>query len=184
MMEKQKSKALFIEGESSEAVASLQQGFSKLFSQVLQGKMPKIYMGDGITTTIKKFKNNKREGISFLLLDLDGPEDDMAERLQHLDLNRYSGQVFWMVQEMEAWFLSQPALLDKLYGKGIAAKLPKKRPQLFSKPSSVLISLTKNTKRGEYHKVRDAVDFLENLDAQQLRKDFPEFDRLVRELAK
>ncbi len=144
--------------------------------------MPKIYMGDGITTTIKKFKNNQREGISFLLVDLDTEEENIAERLNELDLTEHAENVFWMIQEMEAWFLSQPELIDKLYGQSVAKRLTQKRAQLFEKPSRELMRITRGTPKGEYHKVRDAVDFLERLDAQRLRKDFPQFDELVTKL--
>ena len=170
---------LFIEGESSEAIASLRQGFNKLFSQVLAGKMPRIIMGDGLSTTVNKFKKNKRQGTSFLLVDLDTTEAKKADRLQELDLKDYDKFVFWMVQEMEAWFLSQHEVIDNLYGKGTAAKLTKKRPQEFKKPSVVLMDITRASKKGKYNKVKNAVEFLEKLDAIQLRKDFPEFDRLV-----
>ena len=183
-MERKTSKALFIEGEQSEAIASLRQGFNKLFSQVLKGKMPKIYMGNGITTTKIKFKNNKRDGISFILIDLDTIEEKKEEKLIELDLSTHSAQVFWMVQEMEAWFLSQHNVLNEIYGLEIANKLPKKKPQLFDKPSETLMELTKGTKRGKYNKVRDAVEFLEKLNAQQLQIDFPEFNRLIEELKK
>lgn len=178
------SKALFIEGESSEAIASLRQGFNKLFTQLLAGKMPKIYMGDGISTTIRKFKKNQREGVSFLLIDLDAPEAEMEQRFAELDLSDYQGRVFWMVQEMESWFLSQPEVVDKIYGKGVSNQLKQKRPQTITKPSAELMELTKSTKKGKYSKVRHAVEFLENLDATQLKKDFPEFKRLIDELEK
>lgn len=70
-MMKKTSKALFVEDEKSEAVASLRQGFNKLLSPILAGNMPKIYMGDGITRAIKKFRHSKRTGKSLLLIDLD-----------------------------------------------------------------------------------------------------------------
>ncbi|MEM9681580.1 MAG: hypothetical protein AAF901_14755, partial [Bacteroidota bacterium] len=59
-------KILFIEGASEEMVGSLSQGFTKLFQKVCSGKMPRIVMGNGKNTTIKKFKNNQRSEFSFL----------------------------------------------------------------------------------------------------------------------
>lgn len=182
MRNKKNSKALFIEGERSEAIASLRQGFNKLFSQLLEGNMPKIYMGDGITITIKRFKNNKRDGISFILIDLDTDIENLESRIDKLDLSNHTDNVFWMVQEMEAWFLSQPDVIDKLYGKNTSSKLTKKKAQLFKKPSTSLMDLTKSTKRGKYNKVRDAVDFLENLNAERLKIDFPQFKKLIERL--
>ena len=178
------SKALFIEGEKSEAIASLRQGFNKLFSKLLSGRMPKIYMGDSITQTIKRFKNNKRDGVSFLLVDLDAPLDEIENRFIELDLIHSREKVFCMVQEMESWFLSQPDVIDQIYGRGTSSKLKNKKPQDFTKPSKVLYNLTKSSKRGGYHKVKDAVDFLERLDAEKLQEDFPQFKKLIDELKK
>lgn len=87
-----------------------------------------------------------------------------------------------MIQEMEAWFLSQPDVIEKLYGKGTADKLVNKRAQLYEEPSRVLMNLTKNTKRGRYSKVKDAVDFLELLNPRKLEEDFPQFKSLIRKL--
>ena len=179
---KNDSKGLFIEGETSEAIASLRQGFNKLFNQSLSGKMPKIYMGDGITTTIRKFKNNTRNGISFLLIDLDDLEENKDSKIQELALKDHSDNVFWMVQEMEAWFLSQPAVIDEIYGKGISNKITSKRAQLFEKPSMELARITAGSRKGKYQKVAHAVELLEKLDARQLRIDFPEFDALIKRL--
>ena len=88
--------------------------------------------------------------------------------------------VFYMIQEMESWFISQPAILDDFYGEPISAKLAKKPAAAFTEPDKELQRLTKsNKKRGEYHKVRHGAQLLKMLDANKLYNDFSDFKRLI-----
>lgn len=93
-----------------------------------------------------------------------------------------------MIQEMENWFLSQPDILDEYYGKdltikkAISEKLPKKKASDIEHPDEKLQELTKNTKRGAYHKIRHGVELLKKLDATKLEKDIPEFKKLIEKL--
>ena len=86
-----------------------------------------------------------------------------------------------MVQEMEAWFISQPEIIEKYYGE--ALKLPKRPTKEISKPTEELQKATKKTRKGKYHKVKDGTALLEMLDAARLRKYFTEFDDLVSQLS-
>src|SRR5258708_5794242 len=82
--------------------------------------------------------------------------------------------VFWMVQLMESWFLADPEALAKYYGKDFLAgaiggtqdveKIPK---------SDVLHRLkqaSRNTTKGEYHKVKHAPHLLERLDPRRVQE--------------
>ncbi|MEM0992848.1 MAG: DUF4276 family protein [Bacteroidota bacterium] len=179
---KKKKKILFIEGSPDTSNGDLSKGFSKLLEQVLKGNMPKVLMGKGKLQSINKFKNSKA-AFSFLLIDLDNPEDLKEEELHKLDLAAYSERVFFMVQEVEAWFIAQPEILDKYYGIDLSKKLKNKDPKQIKKPSRLLEQLTKKNKINEpYHKVRHASELLERLDTQQLRTDFEEFDRLIEKI--
>lgn len=120
-------KILFIEGTADDTNGDLRRGFHKLLVQKLQGNMPRIKMGNGITTTIKAFKHNRMSELSFLLIDLDAPASERENKLTDHQLQHQQARVFFMIQEMEAWFLSQPELLNDFYGEIISSKIPRKK---------------------------------------------------------
>ncbi len=94
---------LFIEGTSDDSNGDLRQGFERLLKRDLAGKMPRIFFGNGQKQTIDEYKNTdvKLGDHRFLLIDLDGEDRDNLLKINALS----SGFVFFMVQEMEAWFL-------------------------------------------------------------------------------
>jgi hypothetical protein len=177
-------KILFIEGTSDDTNGDLRQGFHKLLKQKLSDNMPRIKMGNGITTTIKAFKNNRMSEYKVLLIDLDAAASAKPLKISAYQLNDQQDHVFFMIQEMEGWFFSQPHILDAFYGEEISTKIPKKHFQNIETPAKYLAGLTKNTKKGEYHKVRHGVKLLERLDAEQLVQDSPEFADLIEKLQK
>lgn len=173
-------KILFIEGTPDRSNGILSQGFHKLLKQVLDKNMPRIIMGKGKHQAINKFKNNRFQAIGFLLIDLDAPEDRRATVIEEESLDK--DYVFFMIQEMEAWFLSQPDVLIKFYGYDVTSRLPKRPPKEVPDPAMVLDQISRPTKKKKYHKVRDATILLEMLDAKALRIAFKEFDDLVSSL--
>ncbi|MEM9885096.1 MAG: DUF4276 family protein [Bacteroidota bacterium] len=176
-----KKKILFIEGTSDKSNGDLSQGFYKLLRQELEGNMPKIAMANGKMHAIKKFKNSK-SAFSFLLIDLDVSEELKEEQIMEMGLQKQEDWVFFMVQEIEAWFMSQPNILDDYYHIDISSKLKGKQPKKIKKPSEELKNLTKHLPKKTYHKVRHAADLLQRLNAQKLRIDFKEFDRLIEKI--
>ena len=166
-------KYLFIEGGTDTRNGNLRDGFSKLLERKLKGKMPRIVMGNGKNETIDKFKNFKGE--NYLLIDLDAPEERKIEDLKENGLFKNKDVVYYMIQEMEAWFLSQPETLDKFYNENISKKLKKKDAKLFSEPDKELFKLT----NGRYHKVIHGARILTLLDADKLINDFPDFKALI-----
>ncbi len=179
---------LFVEGSPDTTNGILRKGFEKLLEKQLGKNKPKIIPSEGKSQAIKKFlKNQLACDFALLLIDLDKPESELNNDLieNHLETKREN--VFYMVQEMENWFLSQPDKLDQFYGvdnngKKISDKIPKKKAIDFSEPDKVLEELSKNTKRGKYHKIRHGVELLQFLDADRLEKDFTEFARLITRL--
>ena len=169
---------LFIEGTTDDTNGDLRQGFENLLKKELEGKMPTIKLGNGITQTVDKFLHT--EGNNFLLIDLDGTTDTIEERLKHYKVPK--AQTFFMVQAMEAWFLSQPNILNDFYKKEL--KIPKKHASEISKPDVKLKELTKDLQKKEYHKVRHAVMLLSRLDVQKLKDTFPDFKALIEALKK
>lgn len=179
-----KSYILLIEGTTNDNNGDLKRGFNKLLSQKLSGKMPRIIMGDGKSMVIRKFKKLNKPNEKLLLIDLDKVESEKAKDLKKYQLELEKEFVFYMIQEMEAWFLSQPEILDAFYKTDISAKIPKKRPQAIKNPDRELIKYTKKTSKGAYHKVNHGTQLLELLDAEKLTQDFSEFAELIEKLAK
>lgn len=180
---------LFIEGESNSPNGDLLFGYKKLLEQKLKGKMPRIILGDGKKQTIDKFLNNRfGADKNLLLIDLDANEIEKENDLKENNLNSKSDFVFFMIQSMEAWFLSQPNILDDFFGKDsnsnkkISNKIPKKKASQIPNPYEFLKNLTKNSKRGTYHKIKHAVELLILLDAPKLEEDFIDFKRLIESL--
>jgi hypothetical protein len=164
---------LFVEGTNDDTNGDLRQGFDDLLKKELLGKMPRIILCNGINQTIDKFL--KADGVKFILIDLDGTVDTKADRLKEFKLPE--SQTFFMVQAMEAWFLSQPDMLAVYYKK--ALDIPKRPPQDIPQPDKVLRRLTATTKKGEYHKVSHAVELLGKLVMPKLKKDFPDVKQLI-----
>lgn len=174
---------LFIEGTSDDTNGDLRQGFENLLKKELAGKMPSIKLGDGMNQTITKFSNTVRkdsfgEGGKFLLIDLD--DDTKTQRLTTFKLPE--SETFFMVQAMEAWFLSQPEILNDFYKTDL--KIPKRNASDIPKPDDVLENLTKTTKKGKYHKVNHAVELLSKLDIVRLKEDFSDVKNLIDALKK
>ena len=180
---KQHNKMLFIEGTSDTSNGVLSQGFYKLLKKKLEGKMPKINMADGKNQAIKKFKNNKVSKKGYLLIDLDTVEQNKESEITNNSLTTYKEYSFFMIQEMESWFLSQPTILDHFYGKRISNSIPSKHAKDIPDPATFLERITKDTQKGKYHKVNHGTALLELLDATKLTADFDDFADLVKKIS-
>ncbi len=145
---------IFIEGEPNSPNGDPRQGFTKLLKQKLDGKLPRIILGGGKKQTIDKFLNNRLEADEFLLLiDLDNDESFRATDLIKHNLKPKSEDVFYMIQELEAWFLSQPDVLDKFYGldrngKTVSAKMSGRNTPEIPNPKEELLRITQNSREG------------------------------------
>ena len=174
-----KGKVLIIEGATDTRNGILRQGFHKLLVQKLEGKMPRIVMGEGKKQSIDKFLNYKNERSPHLLIDLDKDESKRNEDLKDNNLSEKGGIVYYMIQEMEAWFLSQSGTLDSYYSKNLSQKIPSRPVKDIPNPSDLLYQITDSTKKGKYHKVKHAVDLLSLLNADKLMTDFEDFNNLI-----
>lgn len=163
-------KMLFIEGDPA-----LREGFAVLLSKKLGHKMPRIKMGENQKNTIKAFMRDTSKK-RYVLVDLDASPTTRETRLQELET---PVNTFFMIQEMEAWFLSQPAILDTFYSSLLSEKIPKKNPQEIEKPSKKLQEWTHDTAKQKYHKVKHAVPLLKQLDPDRLEQDFQDFKNLI-----
>lgn len=175
---------LFVEGTNNKANGFLAQGFNKLLSKKLQGKMPKIIMAEDKHRAIKKFLNCKLTSKVNLLIDLDADEAKKQDQMNAHNLYVNKSSVFFMIHEMESWFISQPTVLDRYYCYKISKAIPDKHPKEIQNPSDFLHIITAPSKKGKYHKVRDGAELLALLDADRLMADFSDFNDLIEKLSK
>jgi hypothetical protein len=174
---------LFVEGTAGTDAGDLRQGFRCLLDQKIKGSMIRITMGNDKRATIDKFMNSRAK-TNFLLVDLDNEESYRSKDIKEYNLESKRNYAFYMIQEMEAWFLSQPVILDEFYGKGISKNIRVKDPKKIEKPDEVLQKLTESSRKGKYHKVKHGVELLKKLDADELCDKFDDFKRLIEELSK
>lgn len=149
--------------------------------------MPHVIMGDGKEQTIDKFltKPLALNEHRFLLIDSDQRMDSLTkqklvEQIKKRDnkkrLEPSTENVFFMVQEAEAWILSQSEILKRM---GLKANITQKcHASEIEKPSMVLFDIYRKS-GGQYHKVREFVKVLPMLDTNQLKNEFEEFDSLI-----
>lgn len=173
------TKILFVEGTSDDTNGNLREGFHRLLVQLLEGNMPRIKMGNGCQSTIRTFRNNRLSSHQFLLIDLDAPGTEKDNKINEYNLADYRSDIFFMIQEMESWFLSQPNILDEYYGESISSRIVRLNVESINEPDRFLRDLTRNTNRGKYHKVKHGVELLKKLDAHQLLQSSPEFSSLI-----
>ncbi|TVP56694.1 MAG: DUF4276 family protein [Nodularia sp. (in: Bacteria)] len=96
-------------------------------------------------------------------------------------------QCHLMVQTMEAWFIADIATLKKFYGKAFLENaIPKTlNVETIDKQNleRSLKAATRNTSKGEYHKIKHASKLLELLDVNKVRQASPSCDRLFMTLS-
>lgn len=88
-------------------------------------------------------------------------------------------QVHLMVQCMEAWIVSDPDALARHYGKNFHANRLPARPNLEEEPKAELYkklaAATRDSKKGEYAKIKHAARLLALLDAGKVGHRCPRF---------
>lgn len=175
---------LFVEGSSNINNGNLRIGFNKLLKQAGR-PMPQIEMSEDMAGAIRKFKLEVEKATPrferiLLLVDLDGPEETREEWLTRHSLSSCRAQVFCMIQEMEAWFLSQPEALYSFYRPPLPHTLPKTAPARVLHPAQELARCTKDHRpKGTYHKTGHGAQLLELLSLPKLQADFSDVARLV-----
>lgn len=150
----------------------------------------------GYKQTIKDFKADlEKDSNSLLLIDLDVPKSQKNTQIAAFELTDIAEKVFFMVQKMEAWILSQPDkialfaqkrnLRPKNTEKTIAENslLKGKHPEEIENPDSKLKTIfsqhfekydqrREKYKPADYGKLKDAPELLALLDFAQLIQDF------------
>lgn len=175
-------------------------GFRKLFSKAFEEEDLKIIVqnGSGITQTVNFFKQHATAvpGV-LLLIDLEAPKTNRNTVLAQYDLSDWQQSVFFMIQAMEAWILSQPDKIEQYFSNFRHGAerieddnlLKDVHPESIFHPDSVLNTIlsryfrvVKNgtVKKLKYHggKLKIAPDLIERLDFNALRATFEDVDRL------
>jgi hypothetical protein len=182
-------KVIYIEGTQELDNGDLRKAFAKVFEKELKGNMPRIVMGNGKNQTIDKFHSTPlgKDESRFLLVDSDGPvkdKMDVCTKYNQQKPNRKQdctkNNTYLMIQEAEAWILSQPEVLE--HHKVNTKKLPECNAMEIDSPSDKLAELYKNSGL-EYHKVRDFSQLFPDLDTVALKKYFSEFRNLMAALS-
>lgn len=205
---------IYIEGVQSENPAVLtidnsaifREKFHKLFSQQLSSTEFNLQIKPfgTVTKARKMLELMDSQGINaVLLIDLDAPKEQRDERL-----NQYkpfdTTKVFFMIQEMEAWILSQVDKIEE-FGKqeGLIRKreheqinnnslIKNKHPEQINKPSEKLDTIFRQyfdivkIRRGferkigkRYSKAKDGPKLIGLLELQILMQSFDEARKLV-----
>ncbi|MGL5890366.1 MAG: DUF4276 family protein, partial [Bacteroidia bacterium] len=100
-----------------------------------------------------------------------------------VNLSTHELSVFFMIQKMEAWLLSQPEILNSFYSTKSFDQYLNKNPKSFQKPDEEINRHARRTTKGEYHKIKHGITLLQLLDGSKLKKSFPEdFEQLIESL--
>lgn len=194
--------------QTSNNTTRLREGFSKLLRQVLleEDYNLEIKPSGGYKSAAKRFKELKEDQKeTVLLIDLDAPKTEKPQKLEELDLVSFKDEVFFMIQEMEAWILSQPDKIE-LFAKKEQFIIKDKEKIVadnnlikgkdiedIEKPSGRLSTIfvqhfqvekqrrgkSPKAKKRDYGKLKDAPSLLELLDLSILRKSFEDVESLI-----
>jgi phosphatidate phosphatase PAH1 len=127
----------------------LRSSLSKLLSQGIdnQAIRVKIEMGSGEKQTVTFFKAQPN---AYLLIDMDGRKENRPKRLAYFDLeeDNFKDKVYFMIQKMEAWILSQPDKINETFAANIKTQVTEsienyrtikdKHPEQIINPDDVL----------------------------------------------
>ncbi|MEA5425617.1 DUF4276 family protein [Arcicella lustrica] len=153
------------------------------------------------TSVLKAIKaNNGLSSDTLALLDLDGDESQRDTRIAQYRLEEYRNLVFFMIQTMESWILSQPDAIEKTfvsYDKIIDSPISENIllkglvPQSIDQPDKVLNSLLQEyfqyekggkIKKVKYGKLKNSYLLIEQLDINELRKQFADVNNLLNKI--
>lgn len=181
-------KTLFIEGSSGTDNGDVRKAFRLLLEKELQGNMPRIFMCDGQKHTIDTFFSSpmQKDEQRFMLFDSDMPSPDKQaicaasnKSFKKRLISATPENTFLMIQEAEAWILSQP---DVLTAAGVdMSKFNCQNVETIHKPCEKLAELYKKSGK-TYTKVNEFAKIFPKLDTTKLKQTCSEFKALIEAL--
>lgn len=174
---------------------ALREAFNTLLNNGIENKNIRIiaHPAYSISNAVKQ-----RSSDSLLLIDLDGKKELKGKRIDDNKLKDIEDCIFFMVQRMEAWILSQPDIIEEYltanYSKETTTHLYKdeaifgKNPETITRPDDVLNTLIQRhffimklgkKKKLKYGKLKLAPGLIENLDINALKETFEDVKGLL-----
>jgi hypothetical protein len=196
---------IYIEGggDGKNTKASLRQGFSSFFKELVQVSQSKkikwqIILCGSRNHAFRNFKNaltDHPNAFVILLVDSEVPvvKQSPLEHLKSRDNWDSPGvddtHCYLMVQAMEAWLIADIDSLKRFYGQGFKENAISKNTNVEKIEKDLLEAslkaATRDTKsKGEYQKIQHASKLLEMLDVDKVRKASSECDRIFTTLTK
>ena len=189
----------------------LRQSINRVFSNLLNENVSIIIqMGGGYRNAALQFANNEKQNI-YLYVDLDDKKQNIPNWFSKLETENpqrpiiiseeKKQNIFFMIQEMEAWILKQPDSIDKWANKNGYIRLHKsdsihnhplikdKNIEDIKKPSNVLSVLIRHffqreysgkKKKIQYGKLKSAPELLDQLDENLLLNNDSELKRFCK----
>lgn len=184
--------------QNSEA---LRESFNKLFSSVLKDSIKIIIdIRGGIEHTINYYKKCvESDSQVLLLIDLDDSKIERNNKIISYGLSEYNESIFFMIQKMEAWILSQPNVIEECYShlKSSTTKIStdnnilNKNIEDIPHPDFVLktifaryFEVLKNGKKSKfiYGKLKTTPILIQRLDIHKLMEDFEDAKLLIQRI--
>ena len=174
----------------------LRESFNKLLNAAFEEEKVRIQAEPtySISNTVRI-----RESNSLILIDLDGSKDKKKQRLNDNQLTDIQEFVFFMIQQMESWILSQPEVIEEVFKKDKAkpdlvkddSQIKNKHPETILNPDFVLDKILQRyfiVKKGDkekklkYGKLKHSPDLIENLDINKLKNKFEDVEFLINKI--
>ena len=188
---------IFFEGDKT-----LLKGFNAFLKPVIDSARQRrtrfqLVSGGSIAETIKDFLDaiqDNPDAFNILLVDSDGPDNGnlmssvkaLSTWDNHIGATVQDGQIHFMVQVMESWFLADKDALGRYYGRDFQPNRLPLNKNVEHVPGNDVISglenATRPTRKGKYHKTRHAPDLLAQIDAAKVRQAAPNCDMLFASL--
>lgn len=176
--------------------ARLRESFNKLLNSGLHNQNVRIQVAPAysISSAVKIRQPN-----TFLLIDLDGSSDKKQQRIVDNKLNDIEECVFFMVQRMEAWILSQPDVIENVFvtfktGTSNVAddnQIKGKHPEEIQRPEFVLNVILQRLfsyekagkiRKLKYGKLKESPKLIEKLDIHRLCDTFIDVKNLIEKI--
>jgi hypothetical protein len=194
---------IFIEGggENDNTQSVLRKGFSQFFSEITKiakdkNMRVKFILCGGRDLAYRRFKKaliTNSESFNILLVDAESPVKQtpwihLKSRDNWVQPENVGDEIcHLMIQTMEAWFMADKKAIADYYGKDFQESAlpsnPKIEEILKADLETALNRASRNTKKGEYKKIRDGSELLSRISAQKVRDASPACERLFQTLA-